>query len=186
MRTSVDFAITGAPLPPDMADGALRPILHADRVSIRYARPDTGSTAVLQDFSLKLLAGDVIALLGPSGVGKSSLLRVLAGLQAAQSGQVRLYNQPLDGPHPRTSFVFQDPCLLPWLNVAQNVAFGLDFKRQPTITKAQRQDRVNRALAEVGLSSSASLFPSELSGGMAQRVALARGLARQPEVLLLD
>src|SRR5690606_14183936 len=111
---------------------------------------------------------------------------ILAGLQAAQTGQVRLYNQPLNGPHPRSSFVFQDPCLLPWLNVAQNVAFGLDFKHQPTMTKAQRQDRVNRALAEVGLNRSTTLFPSELSGGMAQRVALARGLARQPDVLLLD
>lgn len=186
MRTSVDFAITGAPLQPAVADDAMRPILHADRVGIRYARHDTGSTAILQDFSLELLAGEVVALLGPSGVGKSSLLRILAGLQAAQTGQVRLYNQPLNGPHPRTSFVFQDPCLLPRLNVAQNVAFGLDFKHQPTITKAQRQDRVNRALAEVGLSRSATLFPSELSGGMAQRVALARGLARQPDVLLLD
>src|SRR5690606_40295405 len=116
MRTSVDFAITGAPLPPDMADGTLRPILHADRVSIRYARPDTGSTAILQDFSLELLAGGVVALLGPSGLGKSSLLRIVAGLRAAQTDQVRLSNQPLNGPHPHTRFVFQDPCRLPGLN----------------------------------------------------------------------
>lgn len=161
-------------------------ILQAHRISIRYQRPGQSPKAVLQDFSLKLRPGEVIALLGPSGVGKSSLLRILAGLQNADQGSVQLKGQLLSGPHPRSSFVFQAPCLLPWLNVEENVAFGLDFKHQPDISQDEIKKRVDAAITEVDLQGSNGLFPSELSGGMAQRVALARSLARQPEILLLD
>jgi len=166
--------------------GAQTAILEAHDIRLGYHRPDGSLHTVLQEFSLNLQAGEVIAILGPSGVGKSSLLRVLAGLQQAQHGSVRLKGEPLNGPHPRSSFVFQDPSLLPWLTLEENVAFGLDFKHQPDIGKAEKQQRVQEAIEEVGLQGANSRYPAELSGGMAQRTALARSLARHPEILLLD
>lgn len=161
-------------------------VLQALNISIRYQRPKQTAKTVLQDFSLQLMRGEVIALLGPSGVGKSSLLRILAGLQNADQGSVQLNGQLINGPHPRSSFVFQDPCLLPWLNVEENVAFGLDFKHQPGMDRSKIKQRVDAAIAEVDLHGTDGMYPAELSGGMAQRVALARSLARQPEILLLD
>src|SRR5690554_2249585 len=145
---------------------------------LRLAYPDARGAAqvVLQDFSLRLQPGEVIALLGPSGVGKSSVLRVLAGLQQADRGDVRFRGERLAGPHPRSSFVFQDPCLLPWLTLEENVAFGLDFRHQPRIGAQEMRDRVLAAIDEVGLHGANARYPSELSGGMAQRAALARSL----------
>src|SRR5690606_12583570 len=92
----------------------------------------------------------------------------------------------LNGPHPRVAVAFQDPSLLPWLSLEQNVGFGLDFARQPNRTGAQRQALIDQAIAAVDLQHARERYPSELSGGMAQRTALARCLAREPHVLLLD
>lgn len=161
-------------------------ILEARSLRLAYPGARGRTHVVLQDFSLRLRPGEVIALLGPSGVGKSSVLRVLAGLQHADRGEVLFRGERLSGPHPRSSFVFQDPCLLPWLTLEENVAFGLDFKHQPRIGEQEMRDRVLAAILEVGLHGSNARYPSELSGGMAQRASLARSLARQPEVLLLD
>ncbi len=162
------------------------PILQAHDIALGYAQAKAEFNLVLQDFSLDLAHGELVALLGPSGVGKSSLLRVLAGLDQPHRGQVQIFGQTISRPHARAAFVFQQPSLLPWLTVRENIAFGLSFKNQPQISKNEAQQRVQSAMQEVGLSHAANAYPSALSGGMAQRVALARALARQPEIILLD
>ncbi|CAM5203860.1 NitT/TauT family transport system ATP-binding protein OS=Castellaniella defragrans OX=75697 GN=HNR28_000320 PE=4 SV=1 [Castellaniella defragrans] len=162
-------------------------VLSAQGLSLGYAQSGkTRVNCILSDFSLELQAGEIVALLGPSGVGKSSLLRTLAGLQPAQAGEIRIHGELLKGPSPQLGFVFQDPCLLPWLTLEENVGFGLDFRNQPHLDPKQRSERVQRAIAEVGLLSARTRYPDELSGGMAQRTSLARSLARAPRILLLD
>jgi NitT/TauT family transport system ATP-binding protein len=129
---------------------------------------------------------EIVCLLGGSGCGKSTLLRTLAGLQAPTAGSVHFLGAPLTQPHPRAAVVFQQASLLPWLTVAKNVAFGLDFKHQPSIEAERLNARVAQAIAAVGLAGKEELHPAQLSGGMAQRVALARALAREPRLLLAD
>lgn len=179
-ETSSTTAMTDQPTPLHPA------ILDASHIALSYGRAYQARHLVLRDFSLQLRVGEIVAVLGPSGAGKSSLLRVLGGLQRPDGGSVRVRGEVLRDTHPRVSLMFQDPCLLPWLTLEQNVGFGLDFARQPAVDRAERQRRVHALIEEVGLTAALGRYPAELSGGMAQRVALARSLVRRPELLLLD
>ena len=135
----------------------------------------------LQGFSARIKIGEIVAVIGGSGCGKSTLLRAIAGLDPATSGAITLDGEAIKAPHEKIGIIFQEPRLLPWLSVAENVAFGLSDG-----TRAQRRERAAAALARVGLLDEAAAWPRELSGGQAQRVAIARALVPRPEVLLLD
>ena len=152
----------------------------------RDVRIGYGGKAVVDGISLTIDKQEIVCLLGGSGCGKSTLLRGLAGLAPLQQGSVSFLDAPLHAPHPRAALVFQQPSLLPWLDVAGNVGFGLDFARQPAIDRSARDQRVQAAIDAVGLAERGNAFPAQLSGGQAQRVALARALARQPELLFAD
>ncbi len=141
---------------------------------------------VLSNVNLDVAPGELVSILGASGAGKSTLLRIAAGLIAPHAGSVRVDGTPLDGARPDVALAFQDACLLPWLSVERNVAFGLGFRKQPRLPRQEREARVHAALQAVGLAHAARFAPRQLSGGMAQRAALARALARAPRTLLLD
>jgi sulfonate transport system ATP-binding protein len=135
----------------------------------------------LDGISLEVELGEIVTVVGGSGCGKSTLLRAVSGLDRPTQGTVRLDGETVTEPHEKIGIIFQEPRLLPWLSVADNVGFGL-----ADAPKQERQRRVARALDRVGLSEKSGVWPRELSGGQAQRVAIARALVPRPEVLLLD
>ena len=137
-----------------------------------------GEQQVLRNIDLLVAPGEFVAILGASGCGKSTLLRLVAGLDRPTSGQIRIGGQTVTDCDPRCGVVFQEPRLLPWKTVAQNVALGA--RRVPNAEPPQAM------LDRVGLNGAGAAWPHQLSGGMSQRVALARALVRKPEVLLLD
>ncbi|MDE1150626.1 MAG: ABC transporter ATP-binding protein [Azospirillaceae bacterium] len=139
-----------------------------------------GLTA-LGGVDLGVAPGEILAIVGGSGCGKSTLLRLIAGLEAPTAGSVRVGGDLVGGPHPAVGLVFQEPRLLPWLSVADNVGFGLT-----SLPAGERAARVAVALERVGLAAHAQSWPRELSGGQAQRAALARALVAKPQILLLD
>ena len=157
-------------------------LLQAHQVGFGY-QPDQ---PVFENINLHIRKREILVLLGGSGCGKSSLLRLLAGLTQPAAGSVTFLGQSLQQPHPRSALIFQQASLLPWLRVRDNARFGLSFKHQPRIDARTLEARVDEALAAVGLEGREAAWPSELSGGQAQRVALARALARQPELLFAD
>jgi sulfonate transport system ATP-binding protein len=165
------------------AAGTDAPALPVDLrgVARTFATP-TGPRPVLAGVDLRIAAGEVVAVIGPSGCGKSTLLRQVAGLDAPDAGSLRLGGEPVAPYDPRTAVAFQEPRLLPWRTLAQNVALGVP-RGTP---RAAAREQVARLLELVGLSGSAGLRPRQVSGGMAQRASLARALARRPGVLLLD
>jgi sulfonate transport system ATP-binding protein len=151
-------------------------------LELRNVTKAFGSAApVLADLSFQVAPGSIVALLGGSGTGKSTILRLIAGLDQPSGGGVLINGQAVRGSNPDVGVVFQEPRLMPWLDVAGNVGFGL-----AGMPKAQRAAQVDAALARVGLTAARSRLPKQLSGGMAQRVALARALVAKPKVLLLD
>jgi NitT/TauT family transport system ATP-binding protein len=137
---------------------------------------------VLEGIDLNVAAGEFVAVLGPSGCGKSTLLRLLAGLEPPTRGTLLVNGAPIVGPDPSRILVFQDPTLFPWRTVWKNVAVGLEARG---LLPAQRH-RIGRALELVRLEKFADAYPHQLSGGMAQRAALARALVNDPHLLLLD
>jgi NitT/TauT family transport system ATP-binding protein len=138
---------------------------------------------VLQDVSFDVQSGEILALVGPSGCGKSTLLRIVAGLIPPSSGEVRSDGRPLTGLNPDTALVFQSFALLPWLRAAENVALPLEARGVPAV---ERLRKAQRLLDLMGLGGHARAYPRELSGGMRQRVGIARALCQDPRVLLLD
>jgi sulfonate transport system ATP-binding protein len=152
-------------------------MLVLDRVSKTYPN----AVHALEGFSVEIRQGEIVAIIGGSGCGKSTLLRAIAGLDRATSGTIVLDDIAIAAPHEKIGIIFQEPRLLPWLSVADNIGFGLSDAPVNV-----RRDKVARALARVGLADKADAWPRELSGGQAQRVAIARALVPRPQVLLLD
>ncbi len=147
-----------------------------------YANPPQVVTA-LHDISFKVNEGEFLCIVGPSGCGKSTLLRMIAGLDRPSSGEIRFRGDLVTAPHPKISMVFQTFALLPWRTVLGNVMFGLEVQGSPK----KEREAVSRELLEmVGLKGSEDLYPKQLSGGMKQRVGIARALAIDPEVVLMD
>jgi NitT/TauT family transport system ATP-binding protein len=157
--------------------------LVASDVGVRFARRGEQPVQALAAFDFAVERGEIVALIGPNGCGKSTFLRVAAGLLAADEGAVTLDDRPIAGPDPRIGLVFQEPRLLPWRSVADNVTYPLELAGWP---RDRRAARLASLLALVGLADARDARPSQLSGGMRQRAAIARALALEPEVLLLD
>ncbi|HEY3987211.1 ABC transporter ATP-binding protein [Cedecea sp.] len=156
--------------------------LHA--VSYCYGQSRSqGERTVLVETNLKILAGEFVSVVGPTGCGKSTLLKLCAGLLAPSSGHIAVFDKPLDGINSHAGYMFQDEVLLPWLTVLENVVLGLGYRGMP----ATQSDSLGRAwLARVGLSVVADYYPSQLSGGMRKRVALAQTLILDPDIILMD
>src|ERR1700712_694696 len=152
-------------------------MLSIDRICKIYPN----GTHALDQIALDVDAGEIVALVGGSGCGKTTLLRMISGLESPTRGAVSLDGGVISAPHPAVGIVFQEARLLPWLTVSENIAFGLDH-----LPKAERDKRVDEALLRVGLSGYGARWPRELSGGQAQRVAIVRALVAQPKALLLD
>lgn len=153
-----------------------------EHLQIRLGRGKQAFDAV-QDVSISVKPGEFICILGPSGCGKSTLLGALAGHLEASEGTIRIDGQPLSGPHPDRGLMFQQHTLFPWKKVIDNVAFGLKMKG---IARAERQARATELLKLVGLEGFENSYPAQLSGGMQQRVEIARVLINHPRVMLMD
>lgn len=140
-------------------------------------------TIALQATYLEVVENDFITILGPSGCGKSTLLRIVAGLETQSSGKVLLDNRELAGPGPDRGMVFQSYTLFPWLTIRENICFGL---REKGMAASIQKETADRYMAQVGLRGFENHFPKQLSGGMQQRTAIARALANDPRILLMD
>jgi nitrate ABC transporter ATP-binding subunit len=150
-----------------------------------YPTPNVPAV-IVQEFDLTLAQGEFVCLIGHSGCGKSTILSMVAGLNSITSGGIILAGREIDGPGPDRGMVFQSPCLLPWMTALENVLLGVDqvFKSEKSIK--ERQEIAEHYLGLVGLGSALHKKPAELSGGMRQRVGLARAFALSPKMLLLD
>jgi NitT/TauT family transport system ATP-binding protein len=142
-----------------------------------------GDVEALKQVSLTFPPGELTTLLGPSGCGKTTLLKIIAGLMTPSSGEVIVHGRRVDGPGPERALVFQDFALLPWATVLRNVAFGLELRG---MTREAREAIARKYIAEVGLAGFEHRYPHELSGGMRQRCGLARALAVDADILLMD
>ena len=157
--------------------------LSFEQITVDYVRTDGQSVRALDAFSLNVAQGESVALIGPSGCGKSTLLRVASGLLEPSAGRMLVGDEVLRAPRPQTALILQDFGLLPWKTVYQNAELGLRIGK---VAAGERRDRTRAALEAVGLADFARALPRELSGGMQQRLALARALALDADVLLMD
>jgi NitT/TauT family transport system ATP-binding protein len=157
--------------------------LRIEGVTVRFTGRKRRVVTALEDISLAIPDRELSVIVGPSGCGKSTLLRLVAGLAEATAGRITLDGRPIDGPSAERGMVFQSYTLFPWLTVRRNVEFGLTLKRTPA---AERRRIGERFIREVGLDGFEDAYPDQLSGGMRQRTALARALANDPEILLMD
>lgn len=152
-------------------------------VSFQHVRKTWQQVTALQNFSLDIAAGELVVLVGSSGCGKSTLLRMLVGLEEATQGEIRISGERVTGVGKERGIVFQEPRLFPWLSVIDNVMLGLADEK---LSRAAKFQRAREMLARVQLTEFEGALPAQLSGGMAQRVAIARGLVARPEILMLD
>ena len=157
--------------------------LKIDDISMRFDLPDGGSVQALKNVSLDIKEGELMSVLGPSGCGKTTLLNIVAGFLAPTEGSIILNNHNVTGPAPERGMVFQQGALFEWMTVRKNVSFGPDMKSMP---KKESNEIVEHLLDVVGLQDFKDKAVYELSGGMQQRVALARCLANDPDVILMD
>ncbi|MGG4605319.1 ABC transporter ATP-binding protein [Paenalcaligenes sp. Me131] len=161
-----------------------RPALTLQHITKHFHQPDSHSTLqVLDDINLAIRPGEFISIVGSSGCGKSTLLRLILGLDTDFTGSITLGDTPIRGPGLDRGIVFQDHRLLPWLSVSKNIQFAL---RNSKLSTQEQQERVQQHIDLVGLQGFEHHLPSAISGGMAQRVAIARGLVNRPSILLLD
>src|SRR6202171_2800914 len=184
MATDTLLAERHKPEPQPESTPALAPLIELRHVSKSYVSADGGSpVTVLDDISLEIREGEMLALLGQSGSGKSTILRLMAGLTEPTQGAVLSHGAPLTGVNHSRAIVFQSFALYPWLTVQENVQVGLIQRR---LDAQQEQVEIDRALELIGLSGYENAYPKQLSGGMRQRVGFARALVAQPEVLCMD
>ena len=174
----IETAVEAAPRLATVAPPPVKVAIEKLRVTFRA---NGGSVRVLEDIDLEVRRGEFVCILGPSGCGKSTLLNVVGGFLAPTGGAVRIDGEPVTGPDPRRVFVFQERGVFPWLTVEGNIGFGLG-----KLPRAERAARVRHYVALVGLEGFERAYPHELSGGMKQRVEVARALAVDPDVLYLD
>jgi len=161
----------------------LETLLQIRNVSKTFGLPDGKTLTAVEDVSFTVEKGSICVLLGPSGSGKSTILRMIAGLESQTSGTILLNGAPVEGPGRERGMVFQAYSSFDWLSVGKNVEFGMKINGVPV---AERRARAERYIGLVGLSKFIDTYPSRLSGGMRQRVAIARTLANAPDVLLMD
>ena len=167
-----------------VSDERTPPAIVARGIAKAYRSPQPGgSLSVLEGVDFTLRAGEFVSIVGPSGCGKTTLLRILAGLVAPGDGSLEVLGKVADGPGPERAMVFQSFALLPWLNALDNVAFGLELRNVP---REERSAIAGDYLKLVGLSGFEHAYPRQLSGGMQQRIGLARALAVDPAILLMD
>ena len=165
-----------------MQDVRLQPAMVVDDVVKRFGRGGEIVTAV-DHVSFNVQQGEFVSVIGPSGCGKSTLFNIIGGLLGEYDGSVMIGDERISAPHPAVGMVFQEESTFPWRNVIDNVAFPLELQG---VAKSERMDRAHHFIDMVGLASFEKNFPSQLSGGMRQRVSIARTLVSQPKILLMD